>query len=86
METCREKECVLAISSFSFNSFSYLGVDMSFTPFCRFSSKSKNNFSKYSNASPENPVFDGLSGFLQLGVVVLTSNIIANVTFVVHTF
>ena len=49
----------------------------------RFSSKSSSKPSQYCLRSLKTPVFDGLSGFLQLGVVFETSNI-ADVTTWVH--
>ena len=42
---------------------------MSCSPLCRFSSNSCSYFLQYSLGSSKNPVFDGFSGFLQLGVV-----------------
>ena len=54
-------------------------------PMGPFSSKSSSKSSQYCLGSPKNPFFDGLSGFLQLGVVLETSNI-AHVTPRVHTF
>ena len=53
---------------------------MSFIHLCQFSSKSS---SKFVSEVRKTPFFDGLSGFLQLGVVFETSNI-AHVTPWVH--
>ena len=58
---------------------------MSYAPLCQFLSKSSSKFSQYCLGSKKNPFFDGLSGFLQLGIVLETSNI-AHVTPRVHTF
>ena len=55
------------------------------TPWGPFLSKSSSKSSHYCLGSPKNPVFDGLSGFLQLDVVFETSDI-AHVTPWVYTF
>ena len=58
---------------------------MSFTSLCQFSSKSISKSWQKCLRSAKTPVFDSLSGFLQLSVVLETSNI-AHVTPWVHTF